>query len=137
MEKEQQRQANRTSDELPLVLASQSPRRAEILRQVGWHFTIEVADVDETQHAGERAEDYVQRLAEWKASAVAAKTDMHSLILGADTIVLLDDAVLGKPRDEHDAASVLQNLSGRWHEVLTGVALIEVKAREIERRQIV
>jgi len=108
--------------EEPLVLASQSPRRAEILQAVGWEFIAIAANIDETRHPNEDAVDYVQRLARTKAETVASQTS--AMILGADTVVVVDDEILGQPRDDADARRMLQLLSGRWHEVLTGVALL-------------
>src|SRR5918911_3047030 len=119
-----------------LVLASSSPRRAEILRAVGWPFEAEAADVDESLRAGERAVRYVERLAREKAEAVASRR-LFGLVLGADTTVVVGGEVLEKPRDEEDARRMLRLLSGRWHEVLTGVALVSAetgRAREgVER----
>jgi septum formation protein len=109
-----------------LVLASSSPRRAEILRAVGWTFETSPADVDESLRAGERADDYVRRLAREKAEAVAASR-LFGLVLGADTTVVVEGDILGKPRDEEDARRMLRRLSGRWHEVLTGVALVRAE----------
>ncbi len=106
-----------------LILASQSPRRAEILRAVGWEFEAIAADIDETRHASEDAVSYVKRLAQTKAETVAAKTSAP-LVLGADTVVVLGDEIMGQPRDDEDARRMLRLLSGQWHEVLTGVALI-------------
>ena len=114
-----------------LVLASASPRRAEILRAVGWPFEARPADIDETLGPGESAPDYVRRLALKKAEAIAA-TILFGLVLGADTVVVADDLILGKPRDETDARRMLRRLSGKWHEVLTGVAL--VRAEDGRRR---
>ena len=105
-----------------LVLASASPRRAEILRTVGWTFTVQPADVDETRRTPENAVEYVERLALEKALAVARQIT-SGLVLGADTVVVLNDEILGKPVDEADAQRLLRALSGRWHEVVTGVAL--------------
>ncbi|HEX8638302.1 MAG TPA: Maf family protein, partial [Pyrinomonadaceae bacterium] len=85
-----------------LILASGSPRRAEILTAVGWNFTKNVADVDESEIAGETPEDYVQRLAREKAEAVAAKYE-NALVLGADTTVVVENQILGKPIDLTDA----------------------------------
>jgi septum formation protein len=104
-----------------LVLASQSPRRAEILRQAGIPFTVRVAPVDETPLPGEKPADYVQRLAETKALAVPAGPD--EVVLGADTTVVIDGEMLGKPVDAADARRMLGLLSGRRHEVLTGICL--------------
>jgi septum formation protein len=104
-----------------LVLASSSPRRAEILRQAGIPFSVRVAPVDETPHDGERPEDYVRRLAGQKAMAVEAVHD--DVVLGADTTVVIDSIMLAKPEDLADARRMLGLLSGRRHEVLTGIAL--------------
>jgi septum formation protein len=107
-----------------LILASGSPRRAEILRFVGWEFEKNVADVDEKEFFGEKPEDYVQRLAMAKAETVAANYE-NALILGADTIVVINTQIVGKPKDLDDARRMLKLLSGRWHEVFTGVALVK------------
>jgi septum formation protein len=104
-----------------LVLASQSPRRAEILRQAGFAFAVRPAEVDETPLAGEHAEDYVRRLAEVKALAVQASPE--DVVLGADTTVVIDGEMLGKPVNPADARRMLGLLSGRRHEVMTGICL--------------
>jgi septum formation protein len=106
-----------------LILASGSPRRAEILNFVGWEFEKHVADIDETERAGESPAVYVERLAREKASAVAANYK-NGLVLGADTTVVIDGKIIGKPADTDDARRMLKMLAGRWHEVLTGVALV-------------
>lgn len=108
-----------------LVLASSSPRRHEILRRLTTAFTVEAADIDETPRPGEDPVAYVVRLAEEKAHAVAAP---GSVVIGADTSVVLDGAILGKPVDRTDAASVLRRLAGRRHDVVTGVAVVVVGA---------
>lgn len=108
----------------PLVLASASPRRAEILRAVGWPFTVQPADVDETRQPSETARAYVMRLAQVKAATVAVNLT-NGLVLGADTVVVARAEICGKPRDEADARRMLQKLSERWHKVLTGVALAD------------
>jgi len=106
----------------PIVLASGSPRRAEILTSVGWEFTKVVPDIDESERAGESPEVYVQRLAQEKADAVThMRTD--AIVLAADTTVVVKGAVLGKPNDLEHAREMLRILSGRWHDVLTGVAV--------------
>jgi septum formation protein len=105
-----------------LVLASKSPRRAEILRAVGWEHQIMPADIDETRIPTEDAVSYVTRLATTKAEFVAQKV-AGGLVLGADTVVVIDGEILGQPRDDEDAHRMLKLLSGNWHEVLTGVAL--------------
>jgi septum formation protein len=110
--------------ELPkIILASGSPRRAEILNSVGWAFEKDVPDIDETELAGESPGDYVKRLARTKAETVAAR---HSdqIVLGADTTVVIAGEIIGKPVDLADAAAMLRKLSGEWHEVLTGIALV-------------
>jgi septum formation protein len=106
-----------------LWLASKSLRRAEILRAVGWEFEAVAANVDETQNASEDAISYVKRLATAKAEAVARKFP-GGLVLGADTVVLIGEEILGQPRDDGNARRMLRLLSGRWHLVLTGVALV-------------
>jgi septum formation protein len=107
---------------LPLVLASASPRRAELLRLAGYEFTAAHADLDETPLPGEAADIYVRRLAEAKAAAVAARHP-DAVVLGADTTVVLDGDILGKPIDAADAVAMLTRLQGRAHDVLTGVAV--------------
>jgi septum formation protein len=104
-----------------LVLASQSPRRAEILRLAGIPFTVRVAGVDESTIPGESAADYVQRLAVEKAMAVECGPD--ETVLGADTTVVVDGEILAKPEDAADARRMVGLLAGRRHDVLTGIAL--------------
>ena len=106
-----------------IILASASPRRAEILRTVGWPFEALPVDIDETRRAAEKAVDYVQRLAREKADA-AAQHLPSAIILAADTTVTVDDHILEKPADESDATRMLQLLNNRWHRVLTGIAII-------------
>jgi septum formation protein len=107
----------------PLFLASTSPRRAEILRAVGWPFEIRPPNTDETRTADEAPRQYVLRLARMKAAAVAAQLNA-GLVLGADTVVVIEGEILGQPRDAQDARCMLHLLRGKWHEVLTGVALV-------------
>ena len=106
-----------------LILASGSPRRAEILTSVGWEFTKDSLEVDETELSGELPEVYVQRLALEKALAVAHKYE-DAIVLGADTTVVINEQIIGKPVDLEDARRMIRMLSGSWHEVLTGVALV-------------
>jgi septum formation protein len=106
-----------------LILASASPRRAEILRTVAWPFEALPADIDESRHAGEEAVAYVERVARAKAEAPALQVP-GSTILGADTVVVIESEILGKPRDDEDARRMLRRLRDRWHQVLTGVAVI-------------
>lgn len=107
-----------------LILASGSPRRVEILNSVGWKFEKHAADVDETLIENEAPEVYVVRLAREKAEAVAERFP-DSIVLGADTTVVIGGEILGKPFDMDDARRMLRILSGNWHEVLTGVAVVE------------
>ena len=106
-----------------LIIASSSARRAEILTAVGWEFEAIAADIDETRFAAEDAVNYVKRLALTKAETVA-KGFSERLVLGADTVVVSDGEILGQPRHDEDARRMLRLLSGKWHEVLTGVALV-------------
>jgi len=108
---------------LRLVLASGSPRRRRMLRGLGVEFEVRPADVDETPHPGEAAPEYVARLADEKAAAVAAGLDGSDVVLAADTVVAIDGELLGKPEDRDEARRMLARLSGRDHEVLTGVAV--------------
>lgn len=105
-----------------IVLASGSPRRAEILRSVGWEFEKAIPDVDESVIAGEAPEKYVQRLAAEKASEVLGEHE-GKIVLAADTTVVIDGEIIGKPVDADDARRMISMLSGNWHEVLTGVAI--------------
>lgn len=112
-----------------LVLASASPRRAEILRAVGWSFETVPADIDESMHAGESPIAHVERLARQKAERIAAGR-ASGLVLGADTVVVVDGTrVLGKPRDAQQAEEMLRTLRGRWHDVLTGVTIIRADTK--------
>jgi septum formation protein len=111
-----------------LVLASKSPRRAEILAGVGWPFEAIAANIDETQRPAEDPVNYVKRLATTKAETVAAQFS-DGLVLGADTVVVIDQQILLQPRDDDDARRMLGLLSGKWHEVLTGVALMRAGDR--------
>jgi septum formation protein len=106
-----------------IVLASASPRRQELLRNAGIAFTVQAADINEAPLAGETPRDCAERLAREKALAVF-QTRPQDGVLGADTIVVVDNTILGKPRDAGDAARMLQLLSGRTHEVITGVCLV-------------
>jgi septum formation protein len=114
-------------------LASASPRRRELLAQAGFNFEVITADVPEIRKPGEDPIRFVTRLAREKAEAVISREAIASdtMVLGADTIVLLDEEVLGKPRDPADAARMLRLLSGCTHQVITGVCL--AKGRERQR----
>jgi len=106
-----------------LILASGSPRRAHILRELGVSFRVEVSHEDESLRPGEDGATTVERLARAKALAVAGKEALP--VLGADTAVLCDDEILGKPTGEAEARAMLRRLSGRSHEVVTGVCLVD------------
>jgi septum formation protein len=108
-----------------LVLASGSPRRAEILERAGWPHEIIVAGIDETVLPNEDAATYVQRLARSKAEAVASRLE-GGLVLGADTTVVVANQILGQPVDDTDARRMLHLLNAKWHDVLTGVAIVRV-----------
>ncbi len=105
-----------------LILASRSPRRQEILQRAGIPFLVRPAEVDETPRPGEEACRYVKRLAREKAEAVEAGPG--DIVLGADTVVVVDNEILGKPADAPDAARMLRLLSGREHIVMTGICLV-------------
>jgi septum formation protein len=106
-----------------LVLASASPRRQELLRSAGITFEIQPADTPEDPLPGEAAKEYAERLAREKALAVARQRP-HDCVLGADTVVVVDGELLGKPSDAADATRMLRMISGRKHQVITGVCLV-------------
>ena len=106
-----------------IILASASPRRAELLRAAGIEFDVMPANADETVHPGETPEAYVRRVAEAKATAVLQRANGR-LVLAADTVVVVDNVILGKPVDREDAKRMLRMLSGRGHQVLTAVTLL-------------
>ena len=114
-----------------LVLAARSPRRADLLTAAGYEFEVTPADIDERRCDDETAAEYVGRLASEKAAIVTASAP-DAMVLGADTVVVIEGLVLGKPVDEADAAAMLHRLSGRSHEVLTGVALLSRGRRRTE-----
>ena len=118
---------------MKLILASSSSRRAEILANAGLPFSVLSSAVDESPYPGELPASLVQRLANAKADLVTARAVGPAIILGADTVVVLDDKILGKPRSTEDARHMLQQLSGRTHSVLTGVALVRLP--DGERRE--
>jgi septum formation protein len=105
-----------------LVLASQSPRREQLLKMLGLQFDVSPADVDETYRKGENAKAHAERLAREKALKVSARRP-EALVIGSDTVVVLDRKVLGKPRDTGEAVEMLMRLQGRTHRVETGIAI--------------
>jgi septum formation protein len=115
---------------MKLILASASPRRAEILHNAGFTFSVISSAVDETPFPNESARDHVARLAAAKAELVAARAVGPAIVLAADTVVAVENRILGKPRSEEDARQMLEALSGRTHSVLTGVTLIRLPDAE-------
>ena len=105
-----------------VILASQSPRRRELLTLIGIPHEVRPADIDESYSAGELPRAHAERLAREKA-AVVARVTPDAVVIGSDTIVVIDDDVLGKPRDEREAAAMLVRLSGRTHTVMTAIAV--------------
>ena len=118
-----------------LILASTSPRRAQILRDAGLAFSIISSAVDETPIPGEAPNDLVLRLANAKADLVAARSVGPAIVIAADTVVVLEGQILGKPRSTDDARHMLEKLSGRKHSVITGVSLIRLP--DVEQRAFV
>ena len=114
------------SNEAQIIIASASPRRRELLQQIGVQFRVVVSNSEETPAPGEAAVDYVRRVALAKARAVWQRLppDARCPVLGADTEVVLDGAILGKPADRNAGLTMLERLSGRTHEVLSAVALV-------------
>jgi septum formation protein len=115
---------------MKLILASASVRRAEILHDAGFSFTVLSSAIDETPYPGESAHDLVQRLAFAKAELVAARAVGPAIVIGADTEVTLEGHIFGKPRSSEDARHMLEKLSGLTHAVVTGVALIRLPDAE-------
>jgi len=111
-----------------IILASTSPRRAELLKHIGVEFELASGNVPERPHPDEAPADYITRVARAKVMAVARGREA-GLIIGADTEVVLDGQILGKPADESDAERMLNRLSGRWHAVMTGVALVDIATK--------
>ena len=110
-----------------LVLGSNSPRRKELIALGGWTFEIIVADVDESVRGNESPRDYVVRLAEEKARTSAARAKASQIVLAADTTVVADSSILGKPADPSEAKRMLSQLRGRVHQVYTGIAALRVR----------
>lgn len=120
------------SAEPHLILASASPRRRELLAQIGVSFTTQSADIDETPKPDEEPGNYVERMAIEKARTVAA-CNPDKLVLGSDTSVICDGVILGKPADQSQAVEMLMRLSGRSHQVMTAVALVAGERQESVR----
>jgi septum formation protein len=124
-----ERQVDTDKTDASFVLASSSPRRRLLLTLAGFEFDVAEPAVDETRLDGEAAEDYVVRTALAKARSVAGRSPAGTLVLGCDTTVVLDGAVLGKPADEADAVKMLLSLAGNTHVVYTGYALVAASRR--------
>jgi len=115
-----------------VVLASRSPRRVELLKQLVDDFTVLPADIDETPHPHEDPVSYVKRLALEKARAVYMVSDTHAIVIGADTTVDLDGDIFGQPVNDDDARQMLRRLSGATHQVYTGVAVVSATGEQVE-----
>ena len=115
-----------------VVLASRSPRRVELLKQLVADFTVVPADIDETPHSHEDPVSYVKRLAIEKARAVYMVSNSSAIVIGADTTVDLDGHIFGQPVDDNDAREMLRRLSGTIHQVHTGVAVLSAAGEQVE-----
>jgi len=115
---------------MQLVLASQSPRRRSFMEQLGYSFTCHAADIDESVHGDEPADDYVLRVAKAKVQEIAKQYDSATIVLGSDTCVAVDNHILGKPLDFQDYLRHMQLLSGKVHQVLTAVVLVQGEREE-------
>jgi len=117
-----------------LILASASPRRRDLLDQLGVDYACEPADIDESVVVGETPADYVERMAKTKAQVVAqSHPEKNALVLAADTSVVIDDDILGKPRDHFDGLAMLARLSGRTHTVMTAICIWSIEEILVER----
>lgn len=114
-----------------LILASNSPRRRQLLALGGWAFDVHAAGIDESARAGESSRDYVERLAREKVCAIAARSLSGGVVVGADTTVVIDGEILGKPAHAEEARAMLTRLRGRAHQVYTGIAALRVSDGEL------
>ncbi len=112
-----------------IILASSSPRRKELLESVGLNFQIITPETEETHLKGESAEDFALRLSKDKALSVSRECEEGTVVIGADTVVVVGNDILGKPLDENDAASMLRKISGREHRVLTAFSIVKPKSQ--------
>ncbi len=135
------------SSSVDLILASRSPRRIQLLEQIGARFQVIPADIDESPRPGESVSDYVRRIAIVKSTTVSEQCEGSTPVLAADTAVYIDKLIIGKPNDEDHAGEMLERLSGRWHDVYSGISITyrdvsvisvrtRVKFRRIERWEI-
>ena len=115
----------KTSQNKKLVLASASPRRKELLEKLGYIFQIIPADIEEIVDKTKKPEEIVKEIALQKASHIANNLKEPAIIIGSDTIVVIDDTILGKPENAEDASKMLQQLSGRSHQVISGIAIVD------------
>lgn len=115
-----------------LILASQSPRRKELLQQLGYHFACLPADIDESVQLNEKPEQYVARLALEKASVVAAIQTGNKVVLGSDTSVVFGEHILGKPKSLTDCIAILSMLSGKSHRVITAIAVVQGQRKKVQ-----
>jgi septum formation protein len=126
--------ANSTSTNQKLILASQSPRRRELLAQLGYQFSVQASDIDETEEKAEQAYNYVLRLAKQKAlhifNLLPEIEQVNSYVLGSDTSVVFNGQILGKPDNEADCIKTLSLLSNKQHQVLTAIALVSKNSIE-------
>jgi septum formation protein len=119
-----------------VILASASPRRIELLRALGLSFEVFASAVDEPEHVEQSPGEFVERIARAKASDVAAHFS-EGIVIGADTIVWLEDRVFGKPKDDEDARRMLSVLAGKTHQVYTGIAILRVEdGRQVTAHEI-
>ena len=124
----------------PLILASASPRRRQLLALAGWPFSVATADIDETPLNNEAPRDFVRRLSQAKARAVASRLSVHDerpVVVACDTTVVLDDRLLNKPADAAEARSMLTALRARIHEVLTGLAILDTATEALHSEVVV
>ena len=113
-----------------IILASASPRRRQLLEEIGFTFQVEPVDIDETNQLGASPEEFASQLAEKKAT-IAAQKFPDALVIGADTVVVQDNHIMGKPADAKEARIMLDKLSGQFHQVITGVSLIKAEFRSV------
>lgn len=114
-----------------LILASASPRRRELLQQIGVHFDVQPVDIPEVKLIDESANEFVERLAIEKATAGWQRSEQRLPVLGSDTVVVLDDRVMGKPLNREDGVGMLQSLSGREHQVVTALAIVNNEQTQV------
>lgn len=121
---------------MPLILASSSPRRKELLERLGIEFEVIPSLMDEVYRDGESPKDFALRASTEKALAVASGLSSDSVVIGADTIVVVDGEILGKPQDIEDAKSMLEKISGREHNVITGFSIVKPKDQILHREYV-